>query len=90
MYSRAGSVVMQRGARFWERVYGKVSERVMGQMDRCGTEDLGLLARLEYGFVLSPSGVLSARETSFGKFFSFILFFPFWEGDCGRENCEKE
>ena len=37
------------------------------QMDRSGTEDLGLLARLEYGFVLSPSGVLSAAETSYGE-----------------------
>jgi hypothetical protein len=58
---------MQRGAKFFERVYGKVTNRVMGQMDRSGTEDLGLLARLEYGFVLSPVGVLSPVETSYGE-----------------------
>jgi hypothetical protein len=37
----------------------------MGQMDRSGTEDLGLLARLMYGYVLSNTSVLSAAETSF-------------------------
>ena len=37
----------------------------MGQMDRCGTEDLGLTARLMYGYLLSNETVLGARETSF-------------------------
>lgn len=46
-------------------VYGKVSKRVMGQMDRSGTEDLGLTARLMYGYVLSNTQVLTAAETSF-------------------------
>jgi len=68
IYNRPPSVVMARGAKFFEKVYGKVTGRVMGQMDRSGTEDLGLLARLEYGYVLSPTGVLSAAETSYGKF----------------------
>ena len=36
----------------------------MGQMDGCGTEDLGLVARLLYGYVLSCEGVLSGVETS--------------------------
>lgn len=46
-------------------VYGKVSKRVMGQMDRSGTEDLGLMARLLYGYILSNTTVLTAAETSF-------------------------
>lgn len=37
----------------------------MGQMDRSGTEDLGLVARLMYGYVLSNTIVLSSAETSF-------------------------
>ena len=49
---------------FFDRVYGKVAKRVMGQMDGCGTEDLGLVARLLYGYVLSCEGVLSGVETS--------------------------
>ncbi len=58
---------MQRGKAFFDQVYGKVTNRVMGQMDRSGTEDLGLMARLEYGYVLSPSNILSPAETSFGE-----------------------
>lgn len=64
IYSTPPSVIMQRGQRFFEKVYGKVTGRVMGQMDRSGTEDLGLLARLEYGYVLSPSLILTPAETS--------------------------
>ena len=67
IYNRSPSVIMARGAQFFEKVYGKVTGRVMGQMDRSGTEDLGLLARLEYGYVLSPTGVLNAAETSHGE-----------------------
>jgi len=37
----------------------------MGQMDRSGTEDLGITARLMYGYILSNSSVLNAAETSF-------------------------
>lgn len=33
-------------------------------MDRSGTEDLGLIARLFYGYVLSNTSILSAAETS--------------------------
>lgn len=36
----------------------------MGQMDRCGTEDLGLVARLMYGYVLSSVAVLGPRDSS--------------------------
>lgn len=36
-----------------------------GQMDRSGTEDLGLVARLMYGHILSNTRILSASETSF-------------------------
>jgi hypothetical protein len=46
-------------------IYGKVSKRVMGQLDRSGTEDLGLIARLIYGYIVSNTNVLTAAETSF-------------------------
>jgi hypothetical protein len=36
----------------------------MGQMERSGTEDLGLVAKLMYGYVISNTGVLSPVETS--------------------------
>ena len=72
LYTTPPSVIMQRGLRFFEQVYGKVTNRVMGQMDRSGTEDLGLLARLEYGYVLSPSLILTPAETSFVVLASLI------------------
>ena len=34
-------------------------------MDRSGTEDLGLVARLMYGYILSNTRILSASESSF-------------------------
>ncbi len=37
----------------------------MGQMDHSGTEDLGITARLMYGYILSNTSVLSAAESSF-------------------------
>lgn len=37
----------------------------MGQMDRSGTEDLGITARLMYGYILSNTSVLTAVESSF-------------------------
>jgi hypothetical protein len=67
MYRTPVSQILQRGQSFFDQVYGKVTGRVMGQMDNSGTEDLGLLARLEYGYVLSPVGILNAPETSYGK-----------------------
>lgn len=65
IYDAPPSQIMQRGQTFFERIYGKITRRVMGQMDRSGTEDLGLMARLMYGYVLSNTSVLSAAETSF-------------------------
>lgn len=65
IYDTPTPQVMQRGQAFFEDVYGKVTRRVMGQMDRSGTEDLGLVARLMYGYILSNTSVLSAAETSF-------------------------
>lgn len=35
-----------------------------GQMDRSGTEDLGLVARMMYGQILSNTRVLSSSESS--------------------------
>jgi hypothetical protein len=46
-------------------IYGIVSNCVMGQMDRSGTEDLGLTARLMYGYILSNTNVLTTVETIF-------------------------
>jgi hypothetical protein len=59
------SQILQRGQNFFDQVYGKVAKRVMGQMDRSGTEDLGLTARLMYGYILSNTSVLTAAESSF-------------------------
>jgi hypothetical protein len=66
-YNTPSSQILQRGQKFFDQVYGKVTGRVMGQMDNSGTEDLGLMARLEYGYVLSPVSILNAPETSYGK-----------------------
>ncbi|RFU33215.1 hypothetical protein B7463_g3120, partial [Scytalidium lignicola] len=57
--------VLYRGETYFQNVYGKVSGRVMGQMDRSGTEDLGLVARLMYAYILSDINILSAAESSF-------------------------
>ena len=65
LYNVPQSVVLHRGQRFFDQVYGKVSKRVMSQMDRSGTEDLGITARLMYGYILSNINVLTAGETSF-------------------------
>ncbi|AEO56768.1 hypothetical protein MYCTH_47732 [Thermothelomyces thermophilus ATCC 42464] len=65
VYDTPAPLIMQRGQSFFETVYGKVTRKVMNQMDHSGTEDLGLVARLMYGYVLSNTSVLSAAETSF-------------------------
>lgn len=65
IYNTPAPEIMERGQSFFEAIYGKITKRVMGQMDRSGTEDLGLVARLMYGYVLSNTSVLSAAETSF-------------------------
>lgn len=65
IYDVPSSQVLHRGQTFFDKIYGKVSKRVMGQMDRSGTEDLGLMARLMYGYVLSNTNVLTPAETSF-------------------------
>ncbi|KAF2089241.1 hypothetical protein K490DRAFT_72056 [Saccharata proteae CBS 121410] len=65
VYDTPPSAILHRGQTFFDRVYGKVSKRVMGQMDRSGTEDLGIVARLMYGYLLSNERVLDARDSSF-------------------------
>ena len=50
---------------FFDKIYGKVSKKVMGQMDQCGTEDLGITTRLMYAYILSNTTVLTATESSF-------------------------
>lgn len=65
VYNTPASDILHRGQAFFEAIYGKITKRVMGQMDGSGTEDLGLVARLVYGYLLSNTSILSAAETSF-------------------------
>ncbi|KAK3081297.1 hypothetical protein LTS18_008236 [Coniosporium uncinatum] len=64
VYTTPSAKILKRGQRFFEQVYGKVSKKVMGQMDNSGTEDLGVTARLMYGYLLSNTDILSPVETS--------------------------
>ncbi|KAH7032884.1 AhpD-like protein [Microdochium trichocladiopsis] len=57
--------ILYRGQSFFDKLYGKLSRRVMRQMDQCGTRDLGVIARLAYGHVLSNTSILTPMETSF-------------------------
>lgn len=59
------STILHRGQKYFDMIYGKVSKRVMSQMDRSGTEDLGITARLMYGYILSNTSVLSPSESSY-------------------------
>jgi hypothetical protein len=72
VYQTPPSEVLERGQTFFNQIYGKISRRVMGQMDRSGAEDLGLVARLTYGYVLSNTDVLTPAETSFVLIASLI------------------
>jgi len=65
VYDIPSSRILHRGQVFFDHIYGKVAKRVMGQMDRSGSEDLGITARLMYGYILSNTSVLSAAESSF-------------------------
>ena len=65
VYDVPSSRILHRGQIFFDKIYGKVSKRVMGQMDRSGTEDLGITARLMYGYILSNTSVLNPAESSF-------------------------
>jgi hypothetical protein len=64
-FSENPSRIAQRGRDFFGKVYGKVADRVLSQMDSSGTEDLGLVARLMYSHILSNASVLDAADTSF-------------------------
>ncbi|KAJ4263167.1 hypothetical protein NW762_006789 [Fusarium torreyae] len=72
IYETSPSQVLERGQTFFNNIYGKISRRIMGQMDRSGAPDLGLLARLTYGYVLSNTDVLTPAETSFVLIASLI------------------
>ncbi|KAK6080182.1 carboxymuconolactone decarboxylase [Seiridium cupressi] len=65
VYEVQSSEILERGRSFFDKIYGKIAKRIMGQMDRSGTEDLGLAARLVYGHILSNTSILSPTETSF-------------------------
>ena len=64
LYDIPSSRIMNRGQNFFDKIYGKVSKRVMGQMDR-SADDLGITARIMYGYILSNTRILSPAETSF-------------------------
>ncbi|RBQ81280.1 hypothetical protein FVER53590_07374 [Fusarium verticillioides] len=72
IHDTAPAQVLERGQAFFEAIYGKISRRIMGQLDRSGAPDLGLLARLTYGYVLSNTDVLTPAETSFVLIASLI------------------
>lgn len=57
--------MLQRGQNFFDKVYGKISDRVTDMMNSSGTEDLDLIAKLMYGFVLSNTTLLSQADTSY-------------------------
>ena len=64
LYDVPPSAILSRGHKFFSKTYGKVTRRVMSQLDQSGTEDLGNAARLMYGYILSNTSVLDARESS--------------------------
>ena len=64
IYDIPQSTILFRGQKFFDKIYGKVSKRVMSQMDN-SSPDLGLLARQSYAYVLSNATVLSPSESSF-------------------------
>ncbi|KPM43538.1 hypothetical protein AK830_g3006 [Neonectria ditissima] len=72
LYETPAPQVLQRGQSFFDKLYGKIAKRVMGQMDRSGSEDLGLMAKLVYGYIISNTDVLSPVETSFVLIASLI------------------
>lgn len=51
--------VLQRGQAFFDRIYGKISSRVTRMMKGSGTEDLDLIAKLMYGYILSNTAILN-------------------------------
>jgi hypothetical protein len=57
--------VFARGQAFFSTVYGPNSHKLMHIMNASGTPDLGATGRLMYGFLLSHTNVLSAKETMF-------------------------
>jgi hypothetical protein len=63
--SDSAADILVRGVCLFENIYGKVSRRVLQQMDYSGTEDLRLVAQLMYGYIISNMSVLSEKDTSF-------------------------
>lgn len=61
----SSSQVLQRGQNFFDKVYGKISGRVTRMMNSSGTQDLDLIAKLMYGFILSNESILVQAETSY-------------------------
>lgn len=59
------STIFNRGHKFLAGVYRDNAEEVLKLIDYSGTEDLGLIVRLLYGYILSNTAILSPVETSF-------------------------
>lgn len=55
----------QRGRSYFDRIYGKVSERVQGKMERASPQLLQLAIASIYGDNLSYSEILGPKDTSF-------------------------
>ncbi|KAK9455311.1 AhpD-like protein [Dipodascopsis uninucleata] len=56
---------VERGIAFWNQVYGKVSRRVLSQMDSAYPDLAQYALNNVYAPLLSYTGILSAKETSF-------------------------
>ncbi|KKA29154.1 hypothetical protein TD95_003525 [Thielaviopsis punctulata] len=65
VFDTPSTQLLDRGQEFFDLLYGKITQRVMGNMDQSGTEDLGLTARLMYGYILSNTSLLTPVETSY-------------------------
>lgn len=63
--TKPSSSILHRGTSLFDAIYGKISPRVMGQMLNSGTADLGLVAQIAYGYILSGGeAILSGPEVS--------------------------
>ncbi|KAI9724584.1 MAG: hypothetical protein M1828_003607 [Chrysothrix sp. TS-e1954] len=64
LWTKDSSPIVARGQAFFDRIYGKITHRVMSGMDRIGTPDLGVTARLAYAYLLSNEEILDAKDSS--------------------------
>ena len=81
LYDVPQSAILHRGQQFFEKVYGKVSKRVMSQMDRSGTESV-MFSDLTFHILVHVGGrrlipfpeiCLLIRELSFTRRTNFQI-----------------